>query len=219
MNMSPLFLSLKTALTATFITFFLGIYAARLVLNVPKKFRAVLDGIFTLPLVLPPTVVGFLLLVIFGKNSLIGQALMSVGIRIVFSWSATVIAAVIVSFPLMYRTARGSFEQLDRNIISAARTIRMSERKIFWRIIIPNCIPSITAGTVLSFTRALGEFGATLMIAGNIPNKTQTISLAIYTAVSSGDMDKALVWVIVISIINFGVIFIMNLCNKSGVRR
>lgn len=219
MNISPLILSLKTALTATFITFFLGIYAARLMLIIPRKLRAVFDGFFTLPLVLPPTVVGFFLLIIFGKNSIIGQALLSLGIRIVFSWSATVIAAVIVAFPLMYRTARGAFEQLDYNLICAARTIRMLEGKIFWTVIIPNTFSSIMSGTILSFTRALGEFGATLMIAGNIPNKTQTVSLAIYTAVSAGEMHLAFIWVMIICVINFSVIILMNLCNRSGVRK
>ncbi len=219
MNLSPLILSLKTTLVATFITFFLGIYAARLVLTLPKKIRAILDAIFTLPLVLPPTVLGFFLLIIFGRNSIIGQALLSIGIRIVFSWSATVIAAVIVSFPLMYRTTHAAFEQLDTSIIFAARTLKMSEHKIFWKIMIPNTFSSIIAGTILSFTRALGEFGATLMLAGNIPNKTQTISLAIYTAVSAGNMQLAFVWVMLIISISFITIMLINFCNKLEVKK
>ncbi len=211
MGNAPLILTLKTAFTAIIITFLLGIYAARLVISAPKRVRAVMDGVFTLPLVLPPTVLGFFLLLTFGKNSFIGQLLARFDMRIVFSWSATVIAAVVVAFPLLYRTARGAFEQLDQSIVLAARTLGLSEGKIFWRIILPNSIHGVIAGTILAFARALGEFGATLMIAGNIPGKTQTVSLLIYTAVSGGDMALAMRWVIVISGISLATVVAMNL--------
>lgn len=209
MELSPLILSLKTAVLATVITFFLGIYVAHRVVKL-KRLKGLLDGIFTLPMVLPPTVVGFFLLLIFGKNSWIGQFLSRFDISVVFTFTATVIAAVIVSFPMMYRTTRGAFEQIDMNLIYAARTLGISEIKIFWTVMLPNSWPGIAAGTILAFARALGEFGATIMIAGNIPGKTQTISTAIYTAVQSGNREAAYEWVLVIVAISFSIIMLMN---------
>lgn len=193
MDLSPLYISLKTSLLATGITFFLGLYAARAILRL-GRWRGVFDGLATLPLVLPPTVVGFFLLVALGKNSLIGGFLLQFDLRVVFSWEATVVAAVVVSFPLMYRTARGAFEQIDENLIHAARTLGMSEAKIFWKIIVPLSWPGIAAGAMLAFARALGEFGATIMLAGNIPGKTQTMATAIYSAVQAGDDAAAYGW-------------------------
>ena len=195
---SPLLISLKTAILATAVTVILGILAARLVIRFPEKAQWLTDGILTLPLVLPPTVIGFILLMIFGKNSPLGQALLQLGIRVVFSWSGAVIAAVVVSFPLMYRTTKAAFEQMDQNLIDAGRTMGLSERYIFWRIRVPVSLPGIGAGMVLAFARAIGEFGATLMIAGNIPGKTQTVPLIIYTATAAGDMRLAMQWVAVI---------------------
>ena len=157
------------------------------------KLKGLIDGIFILPLVLPPTVVGLGLLLLFGKNGPLGQFLLLMGATVVFSWPATVIAAVVVSFPLMYMTARGAFEQVEHNIEDAARTLGASEWKIFWTITMPLAWPGVAAGTVLAFARSLGEFGATLMLAGNIPGKTTTIPVAIYFAVQSGDMDQALI--------------------------
>lgn len=209
MNLSPLWISLKTASAATLITFFTGIFAAYAVVKL-KHFKGIIDGIFTLPMVLPPTVLGFFLLLIFGKNSFLGRFLLEFNITIVFSWTATVISATVVAFPLMYRTTRGAFEQIDMNLVYAAQTLGMSEFKIFWKVIFPNAWCGIAAGTILSFARALGEFGATIMIAGNIPGKTQTISTAVYTAVQAGDRATAYKWVGIILCISFSVMMLMN---------
>lgn len=200
--MSPLLISLKTTLVATIVVFFLGIMAARFMTNYRGKLKSILDGFFILPLVLPPTVVGFLLLVLFGRYGPLGKLLAGFGTTVIFSWTATVIAAVVVAFPLMYRTTHGAFEQVDKNLLDAARTMGLSERYIFWRIMIPLAWPGIVAGTILAFARALGEFGATLMLAGNIPGRTQTIPMAIFFLVESGRRQEAAVWVIVIIIIS-----------------
>lgn len=209
MDLSPLFISIKTALLATTITFFLGLYAARYIRG-RQQWQGLLDGVLTLPLVLPPTVVGFFLLLLLGKNSYIGQLLQQVDIQVVFSWEATVIAATVVAFPLMYRTTRGAFEQVDKNYVYAARTLGMSEEGIFWKIIIPLSWPGIAAGAILAFARALGEFGATIMLAGNIPGKTQTMSTAIYSAVQSGDRDTAFIWAFVIILLSLVIMILMN---------
>jgi molybdate transport system permease protein len=209
MDISPLWISLKVALLATFIAFFAGIYAARLVVKL-KRCRGLLDSLFTLPLVLPPTVVGFFLLLIFGKNGMLGQILGYFDVSVVFSWVGAVIASTVVSFPLMYRTARGAFEQIDLNLIFAARTIGMSENSIFWKIVIPLSWPGIIAGGILAFARALGEFGATIMLAGNIPGRTRTMSVAVYSAVQAGDRELAFRWVAVIMAISVAVILLMN---------
>lgn len=209
MNLSPLFISFKVALPATFFTFFLGILAAAKVVKL-KRFRGILDGFFTLPMVLPPTVVGFFLLLLFGKNSFLGQLLFQIGWSVVFTWQGAVIAASVVSFPLMYRTARGAFEQMDQTLIYAARTLGFSETKIFWKIILPSCWPGVAAGAILAFARALGEFGATTMLAGNIPGKTQTMSLAIYSAVQGNNRERAYYWVAIIMAISFLTILLMN---------
>jgi molybdate transport system permease protein len=217
MEWSPLIVTLETAVTATFITFFLGIGLAYLVVRL-KRGQGLMDAVITLPMVLPPTVVGFFLLLAFGKRSAIGQLLLQFDITLVFTWKAAVIAAVVVSLPLMYRTARGAFEQLDRNIIYAARTLGVSEWRIFWHILIPNARHGILAGLVLAFTRALGEFGATIMFAGNIPGRTQTMSTAIYAAVQANDYDLAGKWAM--SLVVFSLIFVlaMNMwLNKKTV--
>lgn len=209
MDFSPLWISLKVAVCATVFTFFLGLLAARLVISL-RRGKALIDGIFSLPMVLPPTVVGFFLLIIFGKNSLLGGLLLKMGISVLFTWQGAVIAAVVVSFPIMYRTARGALEQVDVNLIYAARTLGMSEAKIFFRIQLPAAWPGVAAATILAFARAMGEFGATIMLAGNIPGRTQTMSLAIYTAVQSGDRSLAYYWVAIIMGISFFTIFLMN---------
>lgn len=214
MDFSPLYISLKTAGLATVITFILGIYAARFICKL-KKYKGFIDGIITLPLVLPPTVVGFFLLLFLGKNSFIGQFLAVFDIYIIFSWSATVITAVVVSFPLMYRTTRGAFEQIDKDLIFAARTLGMSEEKIFWKIILPLAKSGILAGAILSFARALGEFGATIMLAGNIPGKTQTMSTAIYSAVQANDQETAFVWAGIIIVVSLMVMVLMNYWLKQ----
>lgn len=216
-DFSPLWISLKVALLATVITFVLGLAAARWVLSM-KRGRSLVDGLFSLPMVLPPTVVGFFLLLAFGKNSFIGGLLASAGVSVLFTWQGAVIAAAAVSFPIMYRTARGALEQIDPDIIDAGRTLGMSERKIFLKVMMPMARPGIAAAVILSFARALGEFGATMMLAGNIPGKTQTMSIAIYTAMQSGDREKAYIWVAAVMAISFVVILLMNLWNgrQSG---
>ena len=210
MDLSPLLISVKTAFTATIITFFLGIAAAWLITEHRGRLKGIVDSLLTLPMVLPPTVVGFFLLVIFGKNGFLGKLLYSIGIQIVFTWWAAVIAASVVAFPLMYKAARGAFEQLDRNLIYAARTLGVPEWKVFWRVTVPLAWPGIAAGAVLSFARALGEFGATLMIAGNIPGKTQTIPVAIFFSAEGGEMGKAFIWVILIFGVSLVVMSLMN---------
>ncbi len=209
-DISPFWISIRTSCLAGLITFVLGILCARLFLNINSKIKWLVDVIFTLPLVLPPTVVGFFLLVLFGKNSFVGQFLNRFDVSLIFSWQATVIAAVVVSTPLMYRAAKGAFEQVDINTIWAARTLGMSEPKIFLKVMIPQAWPGILAGAVLSFARGLGEFGATLMIAGNIPRRTQTIPIAIYFATAAGDMRTAGIWVAVITGISCVVLAGMN---------
>ncbi len=217
MDTFPLWLSLKVALIATVFTFILGILAAWLTVKL-RRGKGIVDGLFTLPLVLPPTIVGFFLLVIFGKNGFIGQILNEIGVPVVFTWAGAVIASTVVAFPLMYRTARGAFEQLDENLLSAGRTLGMTEWKLFTAVMLPNSIPSIMAGAVLAFARALGEFGATIMLAGNIPGKTQTVSVAIYTAVQAGNWDIAYKWMFIIVGISFITIFLMNVWTKHAAR-
>lgn len=222
MDISPLFISIKVAFVATIIAMILGIAAARYVFKI-RRFKGLFDCVFTLPMVLPPTVVGFFLLIVLGRNSLVGKFLMQFNINVVFTWVGAVIASTVVAFPLMYRTTRGAFEQFDTTLIYAARTLGLSEIKIFWNIIIPNVIPSIIAGVVLTFSRALGEFGATIMLAGNIPGRTQTMAVAIYTAVQAGDREKAFNWVGIICSMSFVAMILMNFWNnlqyKKAVKR
>jgi len=192
-----------TVFTATTITFFLGIAAARWMARYTGKLRSFIDGILILPLVLPPTAVGLGLLLLFGKHGPMGQLLLMFGTTVVFSWPATVITAIVVAFPLMYMNARGAFEQVETNLEDAARTLGASEWRIFWSVTLPLAWPGVAAGIILSFARALGEFGATLMLAGNIPGKTTTIPVAIYFAVQDGDMNQALILVLFVLMISF----------------
>lgn len=210
MDFSPLWISIKTAFIATIITSIIGVFISYKMANYRGRGKGFIDGILTLPLILPPTVIGFFLLLICGKNGFIGRIFMSFDKNIIFSWSATVIAATVVAFPMMYRTCRSAFEQIDKNMILAARTLGLSEIKIFFKIAIPLAWPGIIGGLVLSFSRALGEFGATLMIAGNIPKKTQTMPIAIFFSVESGDMNRAMFWVLIIVLISFFMIFLLN---------
>ena len=209
MDLSPLVISIKTASLATAVTFFLGLAAARWVMTI-KHWRGLIDGVFTLPMVLPPTVGGFFLLILCGKNGPLGQFLLQFDLSIVFSWPATVIASTVVAFPMMYRTTLGAFEQIDENLLYAGRTLGMTEWRIFWRILLPAAWPGVAAGTILAFARALGEFGATIMLAGNIPGRTQTMATAIYSAVQAGDRTLAFRWAVIIMVISFGVIMLMN---------
>ena len=191
---SPLWISLETSFTATLITLLAGLAAAAWRERHRGPAMALVDGACLLPLVLPPTVVGFFLLLLFGRNGPLGKLLLQLGTTVVFSWPATVIAASVVSFPLMYLTARAALEQVDARYLEAARTIGAAEWRVFREIALPLAWPGVLAGTILSFARALGEFGATLILAGNIPGRTATIPIAIYFAVEADDMQSAVAW-------------------------
>jgi molybdate transport system permease protein len=201
--LAPLWISLKTVLLTTAITFVLGIAAARWMSRYTGKLKPVIDGALILPLVLPPTVVGFGLLLLLGKHGWIGHPLSLIGTTIVFSWPATVISAAVMAFPLMYMTTRGAFEQVDTNIEDAARTLGASEWRVLYSVTLPMAWPGVAAGTILCFARSLGEFGATLMLAGNIPGKTTTIPVAIYFAIQAGDMKQAVYLMVIVLCIAF----------------
>ena len=219
LDWSPLFISLKTGIVATFISFFLGIYAARKVVKTTPGKKAVIDGIRTLPMVLPPTVAGFFLLLIFSKRRPFGIFLYETfDIKVVQSWLGCIIAATVIAFPLMYRNARAAFEQLDVNLIYAGRTLGMSDIRIFWKVVIPSAGPGIASGTILTFARALGEYGATSMLAGNIPGKTGTISQKIAMVIQDGDYATAGVWVAIVMLIAFLVIFSMNFISGTKMK-
>ena len=209
-DLSPLWISLKTAFVATVLAFVAGITLARWMVQYQGKARGIIDGLLTLPIVLPPTVVGFLLLILLGRNSPIGQLLQQLGVTLILSWPAAVIAATVVACPLMYKTALGAFEQINGDVIACARTLGASEDRIFWQVMLPLAWPGVAAGTILAFARALGEFGATLMLAGSIPGRTQTMPIALYFAAEAGQMQQALVWVVILVAIALGVIAAIN---------
>ena len=212
LDWSPLLISLKTGIVAAAISFFLGVFTARKVVKARPGVKAVVDGFLTLPLVLPPTVAGFFLLLIFSTRRPFGSMLYETfGIKVVQTWLGCIAAATVISFPLMYRSARAAFEQIDVNLVYAARTLGMSETRIFWRVIMPAAGPGIASGAILAFARALGEYGATSMLAGNIPGKTGTISQRIAMVIQNGDYVTAGFWVLVIIIIAFLIVVIMNL--------
>lgn len=216
----PLYISLKTGIVATILSFFLGIFAARKVVKASPKWKAVLDGILTLPMVLPPTVAGFFLLLLFSKRRPLGILLYeSFDLKIVQTWLGCVVAATVIAFPLMYRNARAAFEQLDVNLIYAARTLGMSDTKIFWKIVIPTARPGVVSGTILTFARALGEYGATSMVAGNIPGKTGTISQKIAMVIQDGDYKTAGIWVAIVILIAFAIIVLMNLVTAKKMKQ
>ena len=216
MDWSPLFISLKTATFATIISFFICLFAAVQVMKAKPRTKAIVDGILTLPMVLPPTVIGYMLLLLFSLKRPVGSFLYEhYHLKVVQTWLGCVIAAVVVSFPLMYRSARGAFEQVDMNIIYAGQTLGMSNKKIFWKVIMPSARPGIISGAILTFARALGEYGATSMLAGNIVGKTSTISQVIAMVMKDGDYLKAGIWVIIIMIFAFAIIGIMNLISEK----
>ncbi|MFK2827036.1 molybdate ABC transporter permease subunit [Bacillus sp. B190/17] len=220
MNYTPLLLSLKVAAISTSVVFLTGVFFSHLLARKNFFGKSLIESIFLLPLVLPPTVVGFGLLILFGKNGWIGSWLLSLfDIQIVFSWIGAVIASIVVSFPLMYQSAAASFENLDSKLEMAARTMGASEWRVFWTISFPLAWPGLLAGLVLSFARGLGEFGATLMLAGYIPGRTDTIPMAIYFAVESGQMEKATFWVIIIVALGFSTIMWLNWWSKRNMRR
>lgn len=219
LDWSPLFISLKTGFAATLLSFFLGIYAARRVIRMTPRRRAVVDGILTLPMVLPPTVAGFFLLLLFSRRRPLGMFLYeNFDIRIVQSWLGCVIAATVIAFPLMYRNARAAFEQIDVDLIHAGRTLGMSETEIFWRIVIPTSGPGIASGTMLTFARAMGEYGATSMLAGNIPGKTATISQKIAMVIQDGDYKTAGLWVAVVLAIALMITILVNLISGKQMK-
>lgn len=219
LDWSPLFISIKTGIVATIFSFFLGIYAARKVVKTTPGKKAIIDGILTLPMVLPPTVAGFFLLLIFSRRRPFGIFLFeNFGIKVVQTWLGCIIAATIISFPLMYRNARAAMEQIDVNLIYAGRTLGMSDTEIFWKVVIPTAGPGIASGTILTFARALGEYGATSMLAGNIPGKTGTISQKIAMVIQDGDYMTAGVWVAIVMVIAFLVIFLMNLISGKKMK-
>ena len=216
---SPLFISLKTGILATIFAFFLGVAAARLIMRLNNTAKAVVDGILTLPLVLPPTVAGFFLLLLFSLRRPFGKFLMTqFDIKIVQTWPGCVIAALVIAFPLMYRNARAAFEQVDVNVIYAGRTLGMSERTIFWKIVVPMAAPGLASGTVLAFARAIGEYGATSMLAGNILGKTRTVSVAIASEVAAGNWDVAGFWVCVIVLISFVIVALINFVSGKNIK-
>ena len=219
LDWSPLLISLKTGIAATIISFFLGIFAARQVIKAGPKGKAIADGILTLPMVLPPTVAGFFLLLIFSLRRPVGTFLYGTwDIKVVQTWLGCILAATVIAFPLMYRNARAAFEQIDVNLIYAARTLGMSEITIFWKIVMPAAGPGVISGTILTFARALGEYGATSMLAGNIPGKTSTISQRIAMVIQDGDYETAGFWVIVILIIAFVTIGLMNFITSRHIK-
>ncbi|MEO2239983.1 molybdate ABC transporter permease subunit [Dorea sp. YH-dor226] len=219
LDYSPLIISLKTGVVATCISFFLGIFAARRVIMAPPGKKAVIDGILTLPLVLPPTVAGFFLLLLFSRRRPLGIFLYETfDIKVVQTWLGCIIAATVIAFPLMYRNARAAFEQIDVNLIYAGRTLGMSEPEIFWKVIIPTAGPGIASGTILTFARAMGEYGATSMLAGNIPGKTGTISQKIAMVIQDGDYLTAGIWVAIVITIAFVIIVLMNLISSRKMK-
>ena len=222
MDFSPIIISLTTAAISIVVTFFLGMLASFFVMSLKKEIWILCwDAIFTVPLVLPPTVIGFFLLYLIGVNRPIGAFFIYFfHYKIIFSQTAAVLAAVVISFPLMYRSARGAFEQLDSSMIEAAKTMGLSQFQIFYKIQIPNAIPGLLAGGILSFARGLGEFGATSLIAGNIVGKTRTLPLEIYSDIVAGNPEEAYLYVAVLVLISFFIVFLMNkLARKKYQKR
>ena len=223
LDYSPLYVSLKTGIVATIFSFFLGLFAARKVIKAGPKVKAIADGILTLPMVLPPTAAGFFLLLLFSRRRPFGILLYEeFGIKVVQTWAGCIIAATVIAFPLMYRNARAAFEQIDVNLIHEARTLGMPEYKIFWKVAVPSAGPGLVAGTILTFARALGEYGATSMLAGNIPGKTGTISQRIAMVIQDGNYLTAGIWVVIIMLVAFVLIVLMNLVigqNTKNIRR
>ena len=217
MDWFPLYNSLRIAAISTVIIFFLGIFAAYYIAKAPRLVKGTLDVVLTLPLVLPPTVVGYLLLRLLGPNRLIGQWVMEqFGSKLVMTWWSAIFATVVVAFPLMYRTARGAFEAFDRDLADAGRTLGLSNTWIFWHVRMPACRQGILAGAVLAFARALGEYGATSMIAGYTPGRTATISTTVYQLWRTNNDALALRWVLVNIAISAVVLMAVNLLERRN---
>lgn len=219
LDWSPLWISVKTGIVATVLSFFLGIFAARKVISLGTKGKSVWDGLLTLPLVLPPTVAGFFLLLIFSRRRPFGIFLYDTfDISAVHTWLGCILAATVIAFPLMYRNVRAAFEQIDINLVHAGRTLGMSEMKIFWKVAVPAAGPGLASGTILTFARAMGEYGATSMLAGNIPGKTGTISQKIAMVIQDGDYATAGIWVVIVLVIAFAAVFVINLIAGSKMK-
>lgn len=216
----PIFLSIRVALLATVIAFFLGVLFAYLLTKKKVPGKNIWETILILPMILPPSIVGYLLLKVFGKRGPIGAFLLDTfGIQIVFTWIACVIAATVVALPLMYQNAKGAFQSVDPSYELAAKTLGSSSFKVFRTVTFPLSCPGIVSGIVLTFARALGEFGATLMLAGNIPGKTQTIPTAIYYAVVVGKDEKASMLVLIMVLFSFALVFGLNMWLKRREKR
>ncbi|MEY8388631.1 molybdate ABC transporter permease subunit [Oscillospiraceae bacterium 38-13] len=216
MDWFPLCNSIRIAAISTVLVFFMGIFAAHFIAKAPRLVKGVLDAVLTLPMVLPPTVVGWLLLLALGpRRPLGGWVLETFGVRLTMSWWSAVFAAVAVSFPLMYRTARGAFESFDETLAQAGRTLGLSDAFIFWRIRMPECRQGILAGTVLAFARALGEYGATSMVAGYTPGRTATVSTTVYQLWRTGQDGLALRWVLVNLGLSAAVLLAVNLLERK----
>lgn len=215
MDWYPLFNSLRIALISCGVVFFTGIFAAYYVARLPRAIKGVLDVILTLPMVLPPTVVGYFLLLLLGTRRPLGQFFGQFGIRLVMNWYSAIFASIVVAFPLMYRTARGAFESFDENLADAARTLGLSEGYVFWRVRMPVCRQGILAGAVLAFARALGEYGATSMLAGYTPGRTATIATTVYQLWRTDNEAAALQWVLVDVAISAVVLLAVNLLEKK----
>lgn len=210
MILKPMLLSLKIASIATIFSLIIGVYLAKVMTKKDFPGKNAAEVLITLPMVLPPSVTGYILLILFGRRGIIGSWLYSMGISLVFSWTGAVMAACIVSLPLMYQSVKASLINVDPVFQKAARTLGASESRIFWTVTLPLAWPGIVSGVALTFARSLGEFGATLMIAGNIPGKTQTIPLAIYFASDSGDMVTANILVGIMTAFSFILIYFLN---------
>lgn len=218
LDWSPLYVTIKTTGVAIVVVFILGLLAAYFALSLSGKTRSILDSFFTIPMVLPPTVCGFILLFLCGSNTGFGRFFINIGFPLIFSWPATVIAAVVVSFPLMYRSALGAFENLDANLLNSAKTLGWSNAKIFRKLMMPLSWSSIAAGTVLAFARALGEFGATLFLAGNYVGITRTIPIAIYFEWMNGNNETAWFWTAIVIAVSFLVILFINIWSNRTVK-
>lgn len=216
MDWFPLYNSLRIAGISTFITFFTGICAAYYISKMPKFTKGVLDCVLTLPMVLPPTVVGFFLLKTIGPLGPIGSVVLELfGFRLTMTWYSAIFATAIVTFPLMYRTVRGAFDGFDNNLIYSAKTLGLSNTYVFWRVMVPNCKDGILAATVLAFARALGEYGATTMVTGYIPGRTATISTTVYQLWREGNDADAYKWVAINLVISFVVLVAVNMLENS----
>ena len=220
MDWYPLLNSLRIAAISAVVVFFAGIAAAYYIAKLPRLLKGILDVVLTLPLVLPPTVVGYLLLRVLGPKRLIGAwVLETFGIRLVMTWWSAIFATVVVVFPLMYRTARGAFESFDETLAWSGKTLGLSDTFIFWHIRMPYCKQGIIAGTVLAFARALGEYGATSMLIGYIPKNTATISTTVYQLWRTNDEYSAFIWVLVNIAISAVVLLTVNLFEKHSRER